>query len=227
MGGALLLHRARQRVRPLVPARLRRVAKRTVFSAVGLALTGHDVVCPCCGRSYRRFVSYPTAYCPGCGAYERQRLLSLYLDRNPELIRGDVLQIGPEACVMNRYRSQARSWLAVDLDPAHPLADRTMDVAELQLSDDCMDLVLCSHVLDVVERHDQAVRELFRVTRPGGTTIVQAPRFSVSAVPDEYVTRLAMPGFDVRQMRLPEQDDPELRGRFGLARWDPLYICRR
>jgi SAM-dependent methyltransferase len=214
-------------VRPHVPPRLRRVAKRAVFSTVGLALTGRGVFCPCCGRSYRHFVAYPTAYCPGCGSYERQRLLCLYLDRRPELLDGDVLHVGPEASVVDRYRPRAKSWLTVDLDPTHPFADRTMDVAQLELPDAAFDLVLCSHVLDVVERHDDAVRELFRVTRPGGTTIVQAPRFSVSAVPDEYAVRLAAPGFHVEQTRLPEQEDPEARARFGLARWDPLYMCTR
>ena len=189
------LHHVREKVRPLLPRRAWPYVNRAGFTIVGLALTGKGVHCSCCGRSYRRFIDYPSAYCPGCGSYERQRVLCLYLDRNPDLVHGDVLHIGPERGVMRRYRGSARTWLAVDLDPGSPLADRTMDVTQLPLDDASFDLVLCSHVLDIVADHYVAVAELYRVTRPGGTVLIQAPRRAVR--PDAYVVRLGAPGFHV------------------------------
>ena len=159
--------------RPLVPRQLRVAANRAVFSGVGLALRGDAVRCPCCG-SYRRFPRYPTEYCPACGSYERQRLLCLYLDRNPALVSGDVLP--PARSGRSRTATgRARRWLAVDVDPDHPLADETMDVRSLALPDEAFDFVLCSHVLDILEEHDRAVGELYRVTRPGGIVLIQAP----------------------------------------------------
>ena len=152
-----MLHRLRETVKPLVPRRLRAEANRAVFAGVGLALHGNGVECPCCGHSYRRFVSYPTLYCPACGSYERQRALCLYLDEHPELLAGDVLQVGPERSIIDRFRARAGTWLAVDVDPGHPLADRTMGVIRLALPDGAFALVLCSHVLDIVEAHDEAV----------------------------------------------------------------------
>ena len=80
------LHGVRERLKPLVPPGVRRQVNRAVFAVVGLALRGDGVHCSCCGRSYRRFVRFPTAYCPACGSYDRQRLLCLYLDRNRELV---------------------------------------------------------------------------------------------------------------------------------------------
>lgn len=220
------LHRLRERVRPLVPRKLRASVNRAVFRAVGLGLRGHGVECPCCGRTYRRFVRYPSEYCPGCGSYERQRLLCLFLDRNPHLVRGDVLHIGPEAAVIARYRARARSWLAADVDPDHPLADAELDVAALPLADESFDLVLCSHVLDVVDRHDDAVRELRRVTRPGGTVLIQAPRRGASASPEAYAVRLRALGLHVDLRLLPEQQDEATRRRLGLDADDPLFVCR-
>jgi len=227
MGIGLVLHRVREKVRPLVPRQLHVAANRALFSAVGLALRGDAVRCPCCGHSYRRFIRYPTEYCPACGSYERQRLLCLYLDRNPDLVAGDVLQVGPERSIVDRFRPRARSWLAIDVDPGHPLADRTMDVRGLDLADSTFDLVLCAHVLDTVEEQDQAVGELYRVTRPSGITLIQAPWRDVKGKPDAYAERLEGAGFHVTHELLAEQEDDAARRRFGLDSDDPLFLCRR
>ncbi|MET0938777.1 MAG: methyltransferase domain-containing protein [Gaiellaceae bacterium] len=220
------LHGIRERLKPLVPPRVRRQVNRATFTVVGVALRGDAVHCSCCGRSYRRFVDYPSPYCPGCGAYERHRLLCLYLDRHPELLAGDVLQVGPEATVIARYAEDAHTWLSVDLDPAHPLADRVMDVMDLALEDASFDLVLCAHVLDVVADRDVAVRELHRVTRPGGTALIQSPRRDFPKGPDEYALQLSAQGFGVTVARLPEQQDDHLRRRFGLD-GEPIFNCLR
>ncbi len=222
-----MLHRIREAVRPLVPQRARTEANRVVFAGIGLALHGDGVRCPCCGHSYRRFVRYPTLYCPACGSYERQRLLSLYLDANPELLAGDVLQIGPERSIRDRFRRRAGTWLAVDVDPAHPLADAAMDVRALPLPDASFDLVLCAHVLDIVDEHDDAVAELHRVTRPGGRALVQAPWRSVHGDPAAYAERLSRSGFDTEAAYLPEQTDQTLRTRYGIDGDDPIYVCLR
>jgi SAM-dependent methyltransferase len=186
------------------------------------------VHCSCCGRSYRRWLDYPSAYCPGCGSYERQRLLCLYLDASPELVMGDVLQVGPERSIGERFRARARSWLAVDIDPTNPVADRTMDVLSLDLPDTAFDLVLCSHVLDIVEEHeDRAVAELYRVTRSGGTALVQVPRPTIRGEPDAYAKRLARSGFAVTPVLLGQQSNEAVRLRLGLDRDDPLFVCSR
>ena len=68
VGATLRLHRVRERIRPLVPRGLWRHVNRATFAVIALAMIGKRVHCPCCGRSYRRFVDYPSAYCPGCGS---------------------------------------------------------------------------------------------------------------------------------------------------------------
>ena len=223
----VLLHRVRERIRPLVPPQLRGAANRAIFTVVGLALRGDAVRCPCCSHSYRRFVRYPTEYCPACGSYERQRLLCLYLDGSPDLVAGDVLQVGPERSIKDRYQPRARRWLAVDIDPANPLADETMDVRSLGLPDGAFDFVVCSHVLDIVEEHDLAVAELYRVTRAGGTVLIQAPWRSVKGMPDVYAKRLEAVGFRVQPQLLEEQKDEGSRRHYGLHSDEAMFICTR
>jgi len=223
----VLLHRVRVLVRPLVPRGLRATVNRALFGALGLALRGSRVECSCCGRTYRHFVRYPSEYCPGCGSYERQRQLFLYLERNPGLVAGDVLHVAPERVIVERFRQHARSWLNVDLDPGYPGIDAVVDVTALPFEDASFDLVLCSHVLDVVDRHDDAVRELYRVTLPGGLALVQAPPRGVSRDADAYAERLASPGFRVEQIRLPEQANEPTRRRLGLDASDPIFACSR
>jgi hypothetical protein len=71
------------------------------------------------------------------------------------------------------------------------------------------------------------VDELYRVTRPGGITLIQAPWRSVKGMPDAYAMRLEGAGFRVTQQLLAEQLDESTRRRFGLDSDDPLFLCRR
>jgi SAM-dependent methyltransferase len=129
--------------------------------------------------------------------------------------------------VIARYRGDARSWLSVDLDPDHPLVDRVLDVVDLALEDATFDLVLCAHVIDLVADREKAVRELHRVTRPNGTALIQSPRRDFPKGPDDYAVQLSAPGFEATVVWLAEQQDEELRRRFGLDDDEPIFACLR
>lgn len=214
----MLLHRARVVTSRIVPRRLRPRVGAAVFAVVALALRGDGVTCSCCGGRFRRFLSYPSLYCAGCGAYERHRQLALLLDEHPDLVAGaDVLHVGPERCVIARYRARSGSWLAIDLD--HPLADRQMDVQVLELPSASFDTALCAHVLDAVPDPARALGELHRVLRPGGRLILHAP-------PWQDLTAASDVGFTVEAVVLDEQRDPAARRRLGLDTL-PVYLCSR
>jgi SAM-dependent methyltransferase len=187
------------------------------FKLVAPALRGTSVRCPACGRGFRHFVTYPTLYCPGCGSYERHRQLCLWLDRNPGAVAGDVLHVGPERCVIDRYKPSARSWLSVDID--HRLADRLMDVQALELPSSSYDTVLCAHVLDIVPDVPRALGELHRVLRPGGLLLLQTPE-------GQDVRPVGAARFYVEAIVLDEQRDQDARCHLGLDLL-PLYRCER
>lgn len=214
----MFLHHARVVATRIVPRRLRPRVGATVFAFVAYALRGDGVTCPCCGGRFRYFPLYPSLYCPECGAYERHRQLALFLDLHPELVaRADVLHVGPERCVIERFRASSDSWLAIDID--HPLADRTMDVQALALESASFDTAICSHVLDAVPDPARALAELHRVIRPGGTLILHAP-------PWQSLAAVSEAGFTVESLVVDEQSDAASRHRLGLDTL-PVYLCRR
>ena len=72
---------------------------------------GDNVECPCCDRSFSRFVG-PDEECPVCRAHERHRLLWSYLfEHTPDLLAGDVslLHFAPEPVLQRRFRPAWRT----------------------------------------------------------------------------------------------------------------------
>jgi SAM-dependent methyltransferase len=68
------------------------------------------------------------------------------------------------------YFSTAAEYVGVDVAD-NPLADLQGSIEALPVEDASFDLVLCLQVLEHVEDPAQAVRELHRVTRPGGRVL--------------------------------------------------------
>lgn len=63
----------------------------------------------------------------------------------------------------------------------------TADITRLPFADDAFDLVICSEVLEHVPDDETAMRQLFRVVKPGGTVVVSVPR----ALPERICWRLS------------------------------------
>ena len=63
----------------------------------------------------------------------------------------------------------------VTADLYHEDVDLQLDLTALDLPDDSFDAVLCSHVLEHVDDDAAAMRELARVTAPGGWCLVMVP----------------------------------------------------
>jgi len=67
------------------------------------------------------------------------------------------------------YFAMAKEYVGVDLE--NPAADLIGSVEALPVADDSFDVVLCTQVLEHASDPDLAVRELFRVTAPGGRVL--------------------------------------------------------
>jgi methyltransferase family protein len=136
--------------------------------------------CPCCGWTglyFRTFVVVEylrhNAVCPRCGALERHRALSRFypgffggLDRRPRRL----IHFAPEECLspilgrlVDRYETSAHGETYA--------ADHRFDLTRVDLPDSSCDAVVLNHVLDCLEDERTAVRELFRVLRPGGVVL--------------------------------------------------------
>jgi SAM-dependent methyltransferase len=143
---------------------------------------GTAVRCPLCGGRFDRFKpawNRTDALCWRCGSHERHRAQWLLLTQRPELLGTirSLLHFAPEWTMRERLAPLARErgirYLTADLDPTG--VDRQLDVTRLDLPDDAFDAVLCSHVLEHVPDDAAAIRELRRVTAPGGWCLVMVP----------------------------------------------------
>jgi SAM-dependent methyltransferase len=217
---------------------------------------GHPKHCPVCRRSSGHFHAFGragrrNAVCPVCGSLERHRFLWLYLERTLGLPgrRLSILHVAPEPCIQAQLAAAPGArYIGVDL--YRPDAARRMDVTRLALPDGAVDLVICSHVLEHVERDRAALAEFARVLRPGGRAIIVVPLdlrrptfedgtartaaqrlaafghpYHVRVCGADYGERIAAAGFAVRRV-----DAAALSGhrrRYFRLNKASLFDCRR
>jgi SAM-dependent methyltransferase len=208
--------------------------------------------CPICGY-HGVFVSVgrPSRWdvrCLQCGSRERHRLTHLWVTEGggDKLAGKRILHFAPEKTVMRQMRG----------NPLYETADlhqegvtHRLDITRTGLPDASYDVVMAHHVLEHIDDDRQAMRELFRLLRPGGFGIFSVPinptrqrTYENPAITDpalrfvhfggedhkryyglDFAERLAEAGFAVETFRMP----PEREVEFGLLRNEWIYIARR
>ena len=163
------------------------------------ARIGNNYECYCCHRRIGRFLAYrggmknvPSAMidldvigsdvdhfsCPYCRAHDRERHLLMYLDKTSlweKFKNGVVLHFAPERNLAERIRnSRPINYVKADLFPSSLDIVRE-DITKLSFIDEVFDIVIANHVLEHVPDDAAALREIFRVLKPGGIAILQTP----------------------------------------------------
>ena len=143
---------------------------------------GHEVWCPLCRVRFRSFKddwNRPNALCWLCGSHERHRAQWLLFDaaRSCSPAAARCCTSRPSTCLRTRLtRVDKRNAIRYDTGDLNPAGvDLQLDITALALPDDAYDAVLCSHVLEHVDDDRAALRELRRVTAPGGWCLVMVP----------------------------------------------------
>jgi SAM-dependent methyltransferase len=165
----------------------------------GLATLGSGRLCYACNRRVGRFLRYRGGWklvpplikvlgvigsdvenfsCPRCGAHDRERHLLMYFDHAGiwRTIEGaDVLHFAPEPVLSARI-SMARParYITADLFPSAKDVRRE-DITKLSFGDCAFDLVVANHVLEHVLDDRAAMKEIYRVLKPGGLAVLQTP----------------------------------------------------
>jgi SAM-dependent methyltransferase len=235
---------------PVYDPRVRRVAG----AVLPLLYAGDNVTCPCCDGRFRRFVRRygADALCPRCLSLGRHRLLWLFLrDRVGVATReASVLHFAPEEALTRRLRTLPNlRYLTADLDPSIGMV--TADITDIPFDAGAFDIVICSHVLEHVPDDRKAMREIFRVLRPGGAAYLMQPvssaertdedlhltdeaerrrrfgqRDHVRIYGQDFVERAGEAGFDVAVDDYSRSLDPQTVAAHGLS-GDPIYVCRK
>lgn len=139
--------------------------------------------CPCCNNWFNKFLPFggkhrvrPNARCPVCGSLERHRLLWSYCKTNTNLFSDKlkVLHFAPEYIIQKELKSMPNiDYISADLNS--DLAMVKMDITNISFEENAFDVILCNHVLEHILDDGLAMRELYRVLKPGGWAILQVP----------------------------------------------------
>lgn len=179
--------------------------KKALVRQIKLPLyRGEACECPVCGAHLSRFKpifkSFPrkleasgfvyplasfetlnlAAYsCPACDASDRERLYALYLRERLATLdpgrRYRFIDFAPSLALSRLLRTMERLEYRT-ADYFRPNVDDRVDISNMPLyADNSVDAFLCSHILEHVPADRAAMRELFRVLKPGGFGIVMVP----------------------------------------------------
>jgi SAM-dependent methyltransferase len=230
-------------------------------------LQGSNVYCPCCGKHFAAFWFFGkpvrfNALCPSCGSLERHRLLwhFLFLREDGDLVKDGMklLHVAPEKVFLTKFNK----WGGVKYFPAdkftpgyrYPRGTEKMDILAIAYPDSFFDAILCCHVLEHVDNDVQAMKELYRVLKPDGWAILQAPidygradTFEDSSITSpegreklfgqhdhlrlygrDYPQRLASAGFRVECVDFCSAFTEGEQKRLGLSKLDGIiYLCKK
>lgn len=156
----------------------------TLLTARALFFVGTRYTCPCCGWRLRAFTHGGASlrvrhlgYCPRCNSKARHRRDWLFLQQNTNFISGHMrlLHVAPHYSLSRRLRRMPNlDYVAGDLDAGFNVGLR-MDVTAVPIRSNAFDAIVCIHVLEHVIEDRQAMRELFRVLKPGGWALITVP----------------------------------------------------
>lgn len=178
----------------------------------------------------------------------------LFLTGRTDLLDGGkrLLHVAPEVCFRRSLeRLPNITYLSADYDSA--LAMERMDIMNIEYPDESFDVVLCNHVLEHVADDGQAMREIFRVLRSGGWSLLQVPldpsrehTFEDPSVTDprerqrvfgqydhvriygrDYPRRLEQEGFEVTVDEFAKDLPRAMIDELGLDTAETIYLARK
>lgn len=167
----------------------------------GQVYRGKNYYCPYCKHSFTKML--PAGFdlpvitekqiigagkrdnctCPRCFSKDRDRLIYLYLKHRTDLFEGHykLLHIAPETWMKELFKRSPNLDYTSGVKEVESMGyyydrmTREIDITDLEMKDNLYDVLICNHVLEHVTDDIQAMKELYRVLKPGGWAILQVP----------------------------------------------------
>ena len=152
------------------------------------------LVCPICGNHVENFdeydmtytiankvtrLQYPDAICQVCKSDVRHRFALRFLQDKTHIFkkRLKVLHVAPEYWLANVFLNMDIEYHPVDINCERfkHFEVAYADITGLSYPDNSFDAVILIHVLEHIPEDDKAIRELFRVLKPGGWMLLSVP----------------------------------------------------
>jgi SAM-dependent methyltransferase len=226
----------------------------------GLFFLGTRYTCPCCGwrtRAFTRggwsFRERPLSYCPRCDSKARHRRNWLFLEAETNLFSEPLrlLHVSPQYSLSRRLVTMPNiDYVGVDLHRCRNVGTR-MDLTATSIRSDTFEAIICIHVLEHIQEDRKAIREMFRVLKPGGWAVISVPiRLDQKTSEDPAITtpeerrrafgetghvrfygydlteRLEESGFQV-QPKLGKDVEQQTRKKYGLRNDETIFYCTK
>jgi len=99
--------------------------------------------------------------------------MALWVDANAGVVDGArVLHFAPEPFLEAVFRNRSMDYRSADLNPG--AADTVLNIENIDLPDESVDVVVCSHVLEHVD-DGKALGEIYRILADGGRALLMFP----------------------------------------------------
>ena len=164
-------------IKKIVPKKIFFEHEETLRSCFSLFYSGKNYQCNICGKYLRLFIPLSNAdsLCPNCGSLKRNRRLWSLLETEFLVPNSVVLDFSPSRCLYRKMKKKKNiNYQSTDLSGDF-IADYRFDITNLEIADNTFDLIICYHILEHIDNDILAIKELFRVMKPGAKALIQTP----------------------------------------------------
>jgi len=147
---------------------------------------GSSFQCNICDAQLKSFLLLANndLLCPRCGSLPRTRRLYQLINAH-QFLKGKFLHFSPPKSLYKKLSTiSSIQYLSSDFENEF-LATHQFDLTNIALPNNSINHFIAYHVLEHIEADQQAMKELFRVTKRGGKGFIQTP-FKEGAIYEDF-----------------------------------------
>lgn len=112
--------------------------------------------------------------CPVCNSLERHRHIYIHISAMYPFLKGKhILHFAPEPSLKSIFLNSQAKYYDADINPKR--ATYQVDMTEIPFDENKFDYIFCIHILEHIPDDIKAMKELYRVLKPGGTAYLCVP----------------------------------------------------